>query len=136
MGTYVSAALKKQVTDRAGNRCEYCRFPQSVTLLAFEMEHIIAEKHGGATSLENLALACPYCNRAKGANLGSIDPETNQLTPFFNPRTQNWREHFSLDGAAIVPQTAEGRVTVFILQFNHPDRLQERKGLIAVGHYP
>lgn len=99
------------------------------------MEHIIAEKHGGTTSLENLALACPYCNRAKGTDLGSIDSETNQLTPFFNPRTQNWREHFALDGATIVPQTAEGRVTVFILQFNHPDRLQERKGLIAVGHY-
>ncbi|MBD1874841.1 HNH endonuclease [Nodosilinea sp. FACHB-131] len=136
MGTYISAALRKQVTDRAGDRCEYCRFPQSVTLLAFEMEHIIAEKHGGTTSLDNLALACPYCNRAKGTDLGSIDPETNQLTPFFNPRTQNWREHFKLDGATIVPQTAAGRVTVFILQLNHPDRLQERKGLIAAGHYP
>ncbi|TVQ06797.1 MAG: HNH endonuclease [Leptolyngbya sp. DLM2.Bin27] len=136
MGTYVSAALRKQVTDRAGDRCEYCRFPQSVTLIAFEMEHIIAEKHGGTTALENLALACPYCNRAKGTDLGSIDSETNQLTPFFNPRTQNWREHFNLDGATIVPQTAEGRVTVFILQFNHPDRLQEREGLIAIGRYP
>ncbi|MBW4485366.1 MAG: HNH endonuclease [Tildeniella torsiva UHER 1998/13D] len=82
MGTYVSAALRKQVTERARDHCEYCRFPQSVTLLAFEMEHIIAEKHGGKTSLKNLALACPYCNRAKGTDLGSIDPETNQLTPF------------------------------------------------------
>jgi 5-methylcytosine-specific restriction endonuclease McrA len=29
------------------------------------MEHIIAEKHRGSTEAENLALACPYCNRAK-----------------------------------------------------------------------
>ncbi len=33
----------------------------------------------------NLALACPYCNRYKGTDLGSLDPETGQLTPFFNP---------------------------------------------------
>jgi len=136
MGTYVPATLRKQVAERAGDRCEYCRFPQHVTLLTFEMEHIVAEKHGGRTCLENLALACPYCNRAKGTDLGSIDPETQQLTPFFNPRTQKWDEHFTLVGAAVAPLTAEGRVTVAILQFNHPDRLQERERLLAIGHYP
>lgn len=135
MSTYVPAALRKQVIERAESRCEYCRFPQSVTLLAFEMEHIISEKHGGTTTLENLALACPYCNRAKGTDLGSIDPETNQLTPFFNPRTQTWQDHFTLTAATIAPRTSEGRVTVLILQFNHPDRVQERAGLIAIGQY-
>lgn len=134
MGTYVSVALRQQVIERAGDRCEYCRFPQGVTILAFEMEHIISEKHGGTTLLENLALACPYCNRAKGTDLGSIDPDTNQLTPFFNPRTQQWQDHFALSEAAIVPH-AEGRVTVLILQFNHPDRIQERSGLIALSQY-
>jgi hypothetical protein len=99
------------------------------------MEHIISEKHGGITSLDNLALACPYCNRAKGTDLGSIDPETNQLTPFFNPRTQQWQEHFTLVDATIAPQTAEGRVTVLILQFNHPARVLERAGLIAIGQF-
>lgn len=135
MSTYVSAALRKQVIERADSRCEYCRFPQSVTLLAFEMEHIISEKHGGTTTLDNLALACPYCNRAKGTDLGSIDPETNQLTPFFHPRTQIWQAHFILSGATILPQTPEGRVTALIFQFNHPDRIQERAGLIAIGQY-
>ncbi|WP_228041083.1 HNH endonuclease [Nodosilinea sp. LEGE 07088] len=135
MSTYVPAALRKQVIEQAKSRCEYCRFPQSVTLLAFEMEHIISEKHGGTTTLENLALACPYCNRAKGTDLGSIDPETNQLAPFFHPRTQTWQDHFTLSDATIIPQTAEGRVTVLILQFNHPDRVQERAGLIAIGQY-
>jgi 5-methylcytosine-specific restriction endonuclease McrA len=135
MSTYVPASLRRQVIERAGDRCEYCRFPQKATLLAFEMEHIIAEKHGGITSLENLALSCPYCNRAKGTDLGSIDPETNQLVPFFNPRTQSWQEHFALTGAVIMPLTAEGRVTVLILQFNHPDRLQERERLLAIGQY-
>ncbi|NJN86806.1 MAG: HNH endonuclease [Leptolyngbyaceae cyanobacterium SL_7_1] len=124
------------MTERAGRRCEYCRFPQSATLFAFEMEHIIAEKHGGATIAENLALACPYCNRAKGTDLGSLDPETGQLTSFFNPRTQLWMEHFRLDKALIVPLTAHGRVTVAILQFNQPERLNERDGLIRLGEYP
>ncbi len=45
MSTYVPAALRRQVIERASDRCEYCRFPQSLALLAFEMEHIISEKH-------------------------------------------------------------------------------------------
>ncbi|MHC5595549.1 MAG: HNH endonuclease [Nostoc sp.] len=82
--TYVSAHLRKLVIERAKQRCEYCLFPQSAALFSFEMEHIIAEKHRGTTEADNLALACPYCNRAKGTDLGSIDPETAKLTPFFN----------------------------------------------------
>ncbi len=94
------------------------------------MEHIISEKHGGATTAENLALACSYCNRAKGTDLGSIDPETRKLVPFFNPRTEKWTDHFNLDRATIVPLTAVGRVTILILQFNEPTRLQERHKLL------
>jgi hypothetical protein len=135
-GSYVSAALRRDVTERANGRCEYCQFPSDASLLSFEIEHIIAEKHGGLTSLENLALACPFCNRAKGSDLASIDPETDELTPFFNPRTQNWLDHFQLDGPLIVPRTAIGRVTVIIFQLNHPDRLIERRQLIRVDRYP
>ncbi len=36
--------------------------------------------------VDNLALACLRCNRHKGPNVGSFDPLTGQLTPFFNPR--------------------------------------------------
>lgn len=133
--TYVPAHLRQLVIERAKEQCEYCLFPQSAALLSFEMEHIIAEKHGGTTEAENLALACPYCNRAKGTDLGSIDPETRKLTPFFNPRTQKWSEHFQVNGAAITPLTAEGRVTVAILQFNQSERLQERERLISAGQY-
>ena len=85
--TYVSIELRQLVIKRAGNQCEYCLFPQDASLLAFKMEHIVAEKHGGVTEETNLALACPYCNRAKGTDLGSIDKQTGQLTSFFNPRT-------------------------------------------------
>lgn len=77
--TYVPVHLRRLVIERAKERCEYCLFPQNAALLTFEIEHIIAEKHGGTTEAENLALACPYCNRAKGTDLGSIDPETRKL---------------------------------------------------------
>lgn len=115
--TYVPASLRELVIERAVGRCEYCRFPQKAALLAFEMEHIVSEKHGGVTEADNLALACPFCNRAKGTDLGSIDPETGQLTPFFNPRTQAWEDHFRLEGAEIRPMSSNGRVTVSILQW-------------------
>lgn len=122
--------------ERAGRRCEYCLYPLEASLLTFEMEHIVAEKHGGTTALDNLALACPYCNRFKGTDLGSLDPETGQLTSFFNPRTQRWSDHFRLEGAQIVPLTPEGRATASILQLNHPDRLFERERLIQISKYP
>ena len=48
--TYISPIIRRQVTERAKERCEYCLFPQYATLFTFEMEHIIAEKHGGVTS--------------------------------------------------------------------------------------
>jgi 5-methylcytosine-specific restriction endonuclease McrA len=60
--SYISPALRQLVTEWANGRCEYCHFPQEAALLAFEMEHIIAEKHGGASEAQNLALACPYWN--------------------------------------------------------------------------
>jgi 5-methylcytosine-specific restriction endonuclease McrA len=127
--TYVPVALRELVIQRAGEKCEYCLFPQYASLFIFEMEHIIAEKHGGETTAENLALACPYCNRAKGTDLGSLDPETQLLTPFFNPRLQQWTDHFCLESANIQALTAEGRVTVKIFQFNEIERLQERQKL-------
>jgi hypothetical protein len=134
--TYIPTALRQVVTERAAGRYEYCLYPQEASFLAFEVEHIVAEKHGGSTVAGNLALACPYCNRYKGTDLGSLDPETGQLTSFFSPRTQKWADHFRLDGAWIIPLTPEGRVTVTILQFNHPDRIQERQRLIQAGKYP
>ena len=78
---YISAALR-EVTERADARCEYCRFPQDASLLAFEVEHIVAEKHGGATVADNLALACPYCNadspaQPRGSGTGAPGSDTD-----------------------------------------------------------
>lgn len=131
--SYIPSSLRQAVTERAQYRCEYCLYPRAAAFLTFEIEHIIAEKHGGQTVRDNLALACPYCNRAKGTDLGSLDPVTRLLTPFYNPRTQRWRDHFSMEGADIVPLTPEGRVTTAILQFNELDRIAERQRLLKAG---
>ncbi len=134
--SYISVTLRRLVTERAREQCEYCLFPQAASLFAFEMEHIIAEKHDGTTDAENLALACPCCNRFKGSDLGSIDRETQQLTPFFHPRLQQWSDHFRLEGGLIMPLTPEGRVTAKILQFNLSERILEREQLIQLRAYP
>jgi hypothetical protein len=129
MSTYIPVGLRQLVISRAAGICEYCHFPQALALFTFEIEHIIAEKHGGATTAENLALACFFCNRYKGSDIGSLDPETGLLTPLFHPRNQLWNEHFMVEGLRIVPRTAEGRVTVYLLRLNDHARLLERKNL-------
>ena len=135
MTSYIPAALRQLVIERAAGHCEYCHFPHDAGFLAFAVDHVIAEKHGGATVAENLAMACVFCNSFKGTDLGSLDPATGRLTPFFNPRTQRWNDHFRVDAGQIIARTAEGRVTVAILRMNDADRVQERLLLIQLGHF-
>jgi hypothetical protein len=98
-------------------------------------ERLLAEKHGGETTADNLALVCFFCNRHKGSDLGSLDPESGALTPLFHPRRHQWDEHFRLVGARVVPHTAEGRVTVRLLRLNDPARLRERHALMEARLY-
>lgn len=131
----MSSNLRLLVATRAGNRCEYCLLPQSVSLYKHEPDHIIPRQHGGETREDNLALACLRCNRYKGPNIGSIDPMTDRLVPFYNPRTQDWKDHFRLEGALVCPLSPEARATLKILRLNDEDRLQERQNLLDAGIY-
>lgn len=128
-----SAALRKFVAERAGNRCEYCLLPESLALHRHEPDHIVPVQHGGTTDESNLALACMRCNRFKGPNVGSFDPATGLLAPFFNPRKQAWLDHFQLAGHLIVPLTPEARVTVKLLRLNDADRVLERRLMLEAG---
>ena len=57
---YVPAPLRRLVRARAGERCEYCLVPERLTLAPHWVDHIVAEKHGGRTEEDNLALRlCP-----------------------------------------------------------------------------
>ena len=134
--TYIPEGLRRLVVERAGGRCEYCLLGRDDSFMPHEVDHIIADKHGGETSEENLCLSCHLCNRHKGTDLASLDPQTRQRVFLFHPRQDNWADHFQLDGARIEPLTPEGRVTARILQFNTLKRVEERLALIAAGRYP
>jgi len=130
----MDAALRAVVWRRAGSRCEYCHLEQEQTPFArFHVEHVVARKHGGPTELANLALACDRCNLHKGSNLAGLDPDTDSLVPLFNPRTQQWDEHFLRAGPRILGRTATGRATVAVLCFNSARRLRLRARLVAAG---
>lgn len=86
-------------------------------------------KHGGGDEADNLASACIDCNLAKGTNLTGIDPATGATTLLFNPRRQEWSEHFEWHGATIVGKSAISRTTVVVLQLNAQERVQLRLAL-------
>ena len=62
----MNRALLNRVRRRSGERCEYCHMPGEHDPLPFQMDHIIAEQHGGETVLGNLAWSCLHCNKHKG----------------------------------------------------------------------
>jgi hypothetical protein len=132
----MDAALEQEVWRRAGSRCEYCHVPQEFYRVPFQIDHVIAEQHGGPTVLENLALACLHCNRHKGPNIASIDPDTGQLVPLFHPRRDRWEDHFRWSHHELVGLTTVGRATIRVLAINHPDCLAVRAALILEGVFP
>jgi len=83
--------------------------------------------------VENLALACCWCNAIKGPNLASIDPDSWTLTRLFHPRRDRWEEHFCRDGAFLAGLTDGGRTTAWLLQFNEADNLAQRARLLELG---
>lgn len=125
--------MAERVRQRAAGRCEYCHLPQAFAVARFQVDHIIAEKHGGLTDFENLAWACLSCNMHKGPNVAGVDPVTDSVTPLFHPRRDQWNEHFEWNGAWLRGLTDKGRSTVAVLEINHVDALQVRAALMEEG---
>ena len=123
---YISDALRRLVIERAAQACEYCLLPDSLSFYSHEVDHVISLKHQGETIAENLAYACWRCNRFKGSDLGSFDPQTGEFSFLFNPRKQAWSDHFTIADGHITGQSSEGRTTVALLKLNSSDRIQER----------
>jgi hypothetical protein len=130
----MDAATRRLVRERAQHRCEYCRLPQAAQpYVTFHIEHILPRKHGGTDDPSRLALACERCNAFKGTNLSGVDPDTGHVERLFDPRSQNWSEHFELRGALILGQTPTGRATVAVLGMNEDRRVRLRAELLARG---
>src|SRR5438034_166346 len=125
--------LRQLVRNRAGDTCEYCHLQQRFDILPFQIDHVIASKHRGQTTADNLALSCYNDNVHKGPNIAGIDLATGEVTRLFHPRRDNWDEHFSWDGPELVGRTAIGRTTIDVLNINLPERLELRRLLIQAG---
>jgi len=132
----ISSEIRQVVAVRAHHVCEYCLIAEADAFFKFQIEHIISRKHGGSSELENLALACVFCNRYKGSDIASLIPETDELVQFYNPRTMRWREHFYLNEVVIEPLTEIGEATVRILQMNADEQILERQVLYRRKRYP
>ena len=105
-------------------------------MAAFPVDHVVPRTRSGQTILSNLALACPHCNGHKWAFTEGIDPDTGQATPLFNPREQNWGDHFGyslIDPLLLDGKTPTGRATVARLWMNAPEMLIVRRLLIELG---
>lgn len=53
--------IRRQVLERDGFRCRYC----GLVVDRPAMDHIIPERRGGPTSVDNLVAACVRCNAKK-----------------------------------------------------------------------
>lgn len=131
MNRKISPKLKDFVIQRANFRCEYCRLSAELSYFPFHIEHIISLKHGGKTSANNLAFACPLCNINKGSDIATFIDIPTELIRFFNPRTDIWYEHFDIESSGIIiGKTMIGKATIKIFNFNHVDSIIERAKMI------
>jgi hypothetical protein len=127
-------AQRQAVRERAEKRCEYCHLPDVLPqTLRFQLEHVLARQHGGATTFENLAWCCQRCNEKKGPNLSGVDPDTSIIVSLFHPRHDRWQDHFALAGLTIAGLTPVGRATAWLLDMNSEERLRWRAALQRYG---
>jgi hypothetical protein len=81
----MNISLAEFVRERGRYCCEYCRMPQIYDEIPFELDHIVAEQHGGKMVASNLALACFADNRRtkqsfdQGVPKRSLRNEENDL---------------------------------------------------------
>jgi HNH endonuclease len=137
--TSLSADAERRLRETARQRCGYCLSPQHLVFAPLELEHLQPRSRGGTDDEENLWLSCPLCNAHKSDKTSAADPLTQTEQPLFNPRTQNWYDHFrwSEDGLRIIGRTSIGRATVAALRLSDdPIALEVRSHWIAAGWHP
>jgi hypothetical protein len=136
MRQYISEKQRLEIGIRANFVCEYCLIHEADGFFEHQIDHIISIKHGGGNHNDNLAYTCVFCNRNKGSDIGSVLLPEIVFVRLFNPRLDDWNEHFELRGALINAKTDIGKVTLKVLKFNTKERLAERQSLQQVGRYP
>jgi len=133
----ISASMRRAVRRRANYRCEYSHAPEIIGVF-MHIDHILPVAKGGQTHLNNLCLAEARCNISKGDRIDAVDPDTGQLAPLFNPRTQVWTQHFQWDAqyTHLIGLSPTGRATIQRLGLNRPAFVAARKYWAQLGLLP
>ncbi len=140
----ISELTKQLVRKRAGYLWEYCHSPEKISTSRFTIDHIQPRSLGGSDNADNLALACSRCNLRRYNFIVGRDAETSAILPLFNPRQQQWSDHFTwnANGTKIVGTSPIGRATCDRLDLND-DRykgersIQEARTLwVQAGWHP
>lgn len=76
MSLYIAAELRRRVRKHFADCCAYCRTAEWLTVVTFEIEHIVPISAGGSTEFDNLCFAYPMCNRHKADRTAGLDPTT------------------------------------------------------------
>lgn len=136
--TYIPAALRQEVIGTSPRCCSYCLTQTEIAGVLLTVDHIVPEALGGATTRDNLCLACWECNLFKADHTGGLDLITHRQLPLFNPNTQQWSDHFGWDETAtrIEGKTPTGRVTVRTLRLNRDHLVKARGRWVTAGWHP
>ena len=132
----IPVSLRRFVTERAQQRCEYCGLAQEGQEATFHVDHIVPRTTGGQTIEENLALACVSCSLRKEARRSGLDPLTKRNVALFHPRLQLWSDHFEWNGVTVEGRTPTGRATIATLNLNRAIILAIREEEIERGRHP
>jgi hypothetical protein len=137
MSSYIPRRLAREVRARADDVCEYCLLPQKSQEATFHIDHIVPRSRGGATELDNLALACTTCSLRKAARHRHRDPRTGRRFTLYNPRYDVWADHFAFTAQwRLMGRTAVGRATIDALAMNRAAIIAIRRELVLLGRYP
>jgi hypothetical protein len=90
----IPTSVQQQVCLRANGLCEYCHTIEKWQYVRFTIDHVLSRAQGGTDDVVNLALACFHCSRRKSDRSRGIDLLSGLLCDIFNPRRDQWHEHF------------------------------------------
>ena len=134
----ISKKQKELVAERANYCCEYCLSQLHFSPDPFSVEHIVPLSKEGTDDLDNLALACQGCNSHKYVAISAIDPASGNEVSLYNPRQDDWEEHFvwNDDFSLVIGISPRGRATIIKLQLNRIGVVNLRNVLSVLGEHP
>lgn len=134
----VSVEIRRLVRNYANGCCEYCKSRDDCGSGSFNVEHILPAARSGSNELLNLAWSCSGCNSHKFVKIIGWDAVSEKLVPLFNPRSQQWPDHFYWDETLtqILGKTPTCRATIYELKMNRQQLINLRKGMILLGIHP